>query len=101
MGRRVVKFLCWVPLVVGLLLVSGAAHAEVWQEPVGGKAVALPEGRVACPGTTGDWTIEQDGHAVRPSAADDAVGHAVEAKLAPNAASCTTTASTLTLLATG
>ena len=88
-------------VVALLLLVSPAAHAETWQAPVGGKALVLTEGRVACPGTSGDWTIEQGGAAVRPPAAEDAIGKSVELKVAPNLGACGTTTATLTLVPTG
>jgi hypothetical protein len=83
------------------VLLAASSRAETWQAPVGGKALALGEGRVACPGTSGDWAIEQDGRAVRPPAADDAVGKAVELKVATSAAACAGAATALTLVASG
>jgi len=94
------RFLCFAWVVGVVVLASAVARAETWQAPVGGKALPL-EGRVACAGSSGEWTIEQDGHAVRPPAADDAVGKAVDVKVAPSAAACATTTATLTLVATG
>jgi hypothetical protein len=88
-------------VMVALLLISGAVRAETLQAPVAGKAVTIGDGRVVCPGTSGDWAVEQDGHAVRPPAADDAVGKAVEAKVAPSAAACAASASPVTLVVTG
>jgi hypothetical protein len=88
-------------VIASLLLSSTVARAETWQAPLGGKALALGEGRVACPGTAGDWTIEQDGHAVRPPVADDAVGKAAELKVVASGASCAASTTTLTLVATG
>jgi hypothetical protein len=43
------------PIVIGLAmlafaLASAAARADTWQAPVGGKAIAIGEGRIACPG---------------------------------------------------
>jgi hypothetical protein len=87
--------------VAALLLLSCTARAETWQAPVGGKALVLGPGRVVCAGTAGDWSIEQDGHALLPPATDEAIGRTVEAKLASNEAACTTAPAPLTLVATG
>src|SRR5580658_201621 len=84
-----------------LLLLSGSAHAETLQAPVGGKAVSIGEGRVVCPGAASDWAVEPDGHTVRPPVADDAVGRATEVKVAPGSGACATQATPLTLVATG
>lgn len=95
------RVLLFAVVTVALFCASTAANAETWQAPVGGKALVLGEGRTACPGSSGDWTIEQDGHAVRPPTADDAAGKAVELKVAANGATCGATSSSLTLVATG
>jgi hypothetical protein len=96
-----VRLLVFVLLAVALGFGSSVVRAETWQAPVGGKALALGEGRVACPGTAGDWAIDPDGRAVRPPTVDDAVGKAVELKVAVNGAACGPAASALTLVATG
>ncbi|HEX3343737.1 MAG TPA: hypothetical protein VHS09_04150, partial [Polyangiaceae bacterium] len=88
-------------LTVALACASSVARAETWQAPLGGKALPLGEGRLACPGTAGDWTIEPDGRAVRPPTADEAVGRAAELKIAVNGAACGPTAASLTLVTTG
>ena len=88
-------------VMVALVLITGAARAETIQAPVAGKAVPLGDGRVACAGTSGDWAVEQEGRAVRPPATDDAVGKAVELKVALSAAACAAAASPVTLVATG
>lgn len=82
---------------------SRAARAETLEAPIGGKAVVLSDGRVVCAGAgaPGDWAVEQEGHAVRPPAADDAVGKATEVKVAPTLAACATAPAPLTLVATG
>jgi hypothetical protein len=80
---------------------SALARAETLQAPVAGKAIPLGEGRVACPGTSGTWSIEQDGHAVRPPAGDDAIGKPVDLKVAPNAPACAAGAASVMLVATG
>jgi hypothetical protein len=94
------RCLCFAWVVGALVLASAAARAETWQAPVGGKALPL-DGRVACAGSSGAWTLEQDGHAVRPPTTDDAVGKAVDLEVAPSAAACATTPTTLTLVALG
>jgi hypothetical protein len=96
-----VRLLLFVLLTAALALASSVARAETWQAPVGGKALPLGEGRIACPGTAGDWTIEPDGRSVRPPVADDAVGKAVELRVAVAGGACGPTASPLTLVATG
>jgi hypothetical protein len=87
-----------VSIVLGL---ASIAHAETLQAPVAGKPIALGESRVACPGTTGDWAIEPDGHAVRPPVVDDAAGRSVEAKVASSFGACSTASTPVTLVATG
>lgn len=87
-------------LLAALLLVSRGAVAETLQAPVGGKPIALGEGRVVCPGTAGDWIVEQDGHALRPPVTDDAVGKATDVKVAPASAGCAAPAP-VTLVVTG
>jgi hypothetical protein len=102
MGRRSrVKLFILLGCLLCILLGSTVAAAETLQAPVGGKAIPLSEGRVACPGTTGDWAVETDGRAVRPPAGDDAIGRVVEARVAANAGACGSAATALTLVATG
>ena len=84
-----------------LLLSSGVARAETVQAPVGGKAVTLRDGLLACPGTATDWAIDQDGHAVRPPTTEDAIGKSVDLKVAANATACGSSPSTITLVVTG
>lgn len=96
--RRALAFLSG---VLALMLVTFAARAETLQAAVGGKAIPLGEGRVACAGTSGDWVIEGGGNAVRPPAADDAAGKSVDLKVAANAGACGPGAATVTLVATG
>ncbi len=82
-------------------LTSRVAHAETLQAPIGGKAVLLGDGRVVCPGVATDWGLEQDGHAVRPPSADDAIGKPIEVRVAATASACASAATPLTLVATG
>jgi hypothetical protein len=87
--------------LLAVVLACKTARAETWEAPIGGKALPVGDGRIACPGTSGDWAIELDGRAVRPPAADEAVGRAVDLKVAPAIAACATTTATVTLVATG
>lgn len=84
-----------------LLLAATSSRADTLQAPVGGKAIPVGDGRVACAGTSGDWGIEAGGTAVRPPAADDAAGKSVDMKVAPSAGACASTTATVTLVATG
>jgi hypothetical protein len=90
-----------VVLVLTVLLASRAARAETLQAPVAGKAISLGDGRVVCPGTSGDWAVEQEGRAVRPPATDDSVGKATEARVAASTAACATSSAPVTLVVTG
>ena len=83
-----------------VLLVSLGVRAETWQAPLGGKALSLGQARVACAGTSGDWVIEQNGHALRPPSGDEAIGRTTELKVAPDAAACATSTTSLTLRTT-
>src|SRR4051794_22929770 len=85
--------------VVAFLLFVRAARAETLQGPVGGKALPLGE-RVACAPPAGGWTLEREGRAVRPPAADDAIGKAVELRVAPLATGCGTGGAPVTLVTT-
>jgi hypothetical protein len=89
-----VAWLLWV------FFFSFSAHAEVLQAPVGGKPFSIGAERVACGAPGGGFTLESD-HAVKPPVADDAVGVAIEMKVAANPAACVDTKSTITLIATG
>jgi len=86
-------------LAAALLFVSsGSAHAEILHAPVGGRAVPLGDGRVACEPPTGDWEAEQHGRLVRPPAQEEAVGRAIELKVAATAAACAESDVRMTLI---
>jgi hypothetical protein len=84
--------LCWL----------GTARAETLQTAIGSKAIPLGETRVACAAPGGGWVIEPASalHAVRPPDSNDAVGSSVELKVAPTLAACSTSPSSLKLVAT-
>jgi hypothetical protein len=95
---KIAFFVAWVAF---LIVLCPSARAETWEAPIGGQPLALGDSRVACPGSAGGWVIEQEGHAVRPPARDDAIGTSVDVKVAPALAGCAASAATLTLVATG
>ena len=76
------------------------AFAETWQAPVGGQPIPLA-GRVVCGAPSGGWSLDAGGRAIRPPAADDAIGRSVDVKVAATPAACATSATTVTLVATG
>jgi hypothetical protein len=84
-----------------LILVPRPAHGETLEVPVGGKAVPLGDGRVACAGALGGWVAEDGGRAVRPPAADSAVGTMVEVRTALPGQSCARRGTPVKLVATG
>ncbi|MEO6418590.1 MAG: hypothetical protein ABIP39_04245 [Polyangiaceae bacterium] len=79
------------------------AFAETLAAPVGGRAISLGPDRVACRegSATMLWTIEPDGHGVRPPTRDDAVGQVTAIHVAPTEADCKATTATVGLLAIG
>src|SRR4051812_11851619 len=78
------------------------AHAETLQAAIGSKAIPLGETRIACAPPGGGWLIEPSSqlHAVRPPDANDALGSAVELKVAKSLAACSSGATTVKLVAT-
>jgi hypothetical protein len=86
---------------VGLGCLAARARAEVLEAPVGGRAFPLGEGRVACGNAAGGFVVDPSGRAVKPPPDADAVGEAVELKVARTAAECATSSRAVTLVATG
>ena len=87
-------------LAIAFLLLAPRAFAtEAIQAPAGGKVVSLPEGMVACGGAAGEWTVESE-RTVRPPSSEAAIGHVASLHVAPNAAGCTTSTTTIDLIAT-
>jgi hypothetical protein len=88
-------------LAVALVLFAPRAFATTsLQAPTGGKAIALPDGKVACGPLTGEWTIENE-RSVRPPASDAAIGHVASLKVASSAAGCAAATEVVELVATG
>ncbi len=91
-------------VVVALLLLVGVgrnAFADVLQAPIGGKAITLGEGRVACGPLHGGWQLEAGGRAVRPPTVTSAIGSATDIKIATAAENCEKADQVVTLVATG
>lgn len=82
-----------------LWLATGVARAEVLHAPIGGRAVPIGVGRVACEAPTGEWEGEQYGRFIRPPDSELAVGRAVELKVAATPADCRESEAHVTLIA--
>src|SRR4051812_251744 len=82
-------------LSLALLLISYVARAETLQAPVGGKSISLGDARVACGAPGGGWTLEGNGHALRPPTAETAIGHSTDLKIAADAGGCASSKATL------
>jgi hypothetical protein len=83
-----------------LFLVCGTVNAQTLQAPVGGAAVPVGSGLIAC-STSGGWTLEAGGSQLRPPAAETASGTRVVVRVAPSWGACAQSKQPLTLLATG
>jgi hypothetical protein len=81
------------------VLVTTAARAEVFEAPIGGKAIPLGAGRVGCSPVGGGWLLDASGGNIRPPLVDEAVGQAVELRVASDMAGCSSTKATITLVA--
>lgn len=86
--------------IVLLSLFARAARAESMEAPVGGAPIPLGEGRVACARSAGAWLVDAGRRTVRPPAATDAVGIAVDLPVASSAADCSRSSASVTLVAT-
>jgi hypothetical protein len=94
------RFLVLLAALAAFLL-AGRAGADTLEAPVGGRPIPLGEGHVACVQAAGGWIAESGGRSVRPPVGSSAVGSVVELRVAPSAAACAQTSSTVTLVATG
>jgi hypothetical protein len=82
------------------LSLAASARAEVVQAPISGKALFLGDARVLCEAPSGGWIGDAAGRSVRPPRASEAVGQAVEVKVAADPAACASAPQTVSLLAT-
>src|SRR5690348_15761268 len=83
------------------LSVSVLARAETLEAPVGGKPISLGHGRIACDKPAGGWSIVGTGLAVEPPDGEQALGQAVNLRVATERAACATTNESVTLVAIG
>jgi hypothetical protein len=93
----------WAPAwVLGLLLLwTGSGQAEVLHLPVSGKAVQLSDGRVFCDALGPAFAAEAGGRVVRPPTNPEAIGTSIDVRVAPTAAACDESTSTVSLVAVG
>jgi hypothetical protein len=99
--NRLHRFCICCALLLSLGL-ARSARAETLQSAIGSKAIPLGDARVACAPPGGGWLIEPTSllHAVRPPDANEAIGSAVELKVAASFAACAASSSTVKLVAT-
>jgi hypothetical protein len=92
----------WVAFLLGAAAcgVAGVAGAQTLEAPVGGAAIPVGSGLVAC-ATAGGWLPEAGGAQLRPPSAEAAAGTSVVIRVAPNLGACVQSKQQLTLLATG
>lgn len=76
------------------------ARADTLQAPIGGRPIAVGEGRVACGPLAEGWNIEAGGRSVRPPRAEASIGHAVSVKVGATLAGCEQGETFVTLVAT-
>ena len=88
---------------LSVALATPTAGAETLYAPVGGRSIRIGADRVLCPDTagTGGWTIDADGHGVRPPTGDDNVGRVTAIRVAADSAQCATATATVALIAGG
>ncbi|HVY32524.1 MAG TPA: hypothetical protein VHB79_38565 [Polyangiaceae bacterium] len=100
MNRVALRAWCLVISTSLALLLAPTAHALTLEAPVGGAAIPVGSGLVAC-GASGAWTLEAGGAQVRPPSADSAAGTSVVIKVAPSLGACSQSKQQVTLLALG
>ena len=88
-------------LALCLLLLCGRAEAETLQAPWGGKPIPLGEARVPCAAPGGGWVYDDKTRSLVPPTSADAVGAAIDLKIAPTALNCATSNASLKLVTTG
>jgi hypothetical protein len=80
---------------------AGSGKAEVLHIPVTGKPVQLSEGRVFCETLGPAFAIEAGARSVRPPTSLDLIGTSVDVRVAPTAATCEESTTTVSLVAIG
>jgi hypothetical protein len=96
MNRRLLAVL----LALAAWCVSFAAAGQTLEAPVGGAAIPLGPGLVAC-AASGGWTLEAGGTQLRPPSAESAAGTSAVVRVAPSFAQCAQSKQQYVLLATG
>lgn len=95
------------PLLVSLcaivLFFARGATAETLQAPLGARGLTLGADRIACKDVPleAGWSVEADGRSLRVPANEDAIGKVVAVKTASNEAGCTTSTSSVSVVAIG
>ena len=95
------RWLAAAAAVLCVLFLPSLAHAETLEAPFGGKPISLGHGRVACDKPTGGWSAVGTGLSVQPPDSDQAVGQAVDLRVASERATCGTASETVTLVTLG
>jgi hypothetical protein len=90
----------FVLIVAALLVLARSAWAETLQAPIGGRPIALGEGRVACVANAGGWRTEPGLRSIRPPTSDAAVGNVAELRVASSLAECPRATAAVKLVAT-
>lgn len=88
-------------LLWAIALTARPACAETLQAPIGGRSIWLGSARVGCAPPGGGWLLDASGHYLRPPVQDDAIGKAVELKIAADGSKCASGTTQVTLVATG
>ncbi len=86
---------------LSIFLLIPAASAETLESPIGGKAVALPAGRVACAPSASGWTVEADKRSVRPPTAEATLGVVGSLAIAASEATCASSSEKVSLVTIG
>lgn len=93
--------LLFVAILLAALFSQRLALAETLAAPVGGAAVPLPNGRLACGAPGGGWQVEDNGKRIKPPTEPALIGKSTSLRLAGPTGICTATKLTLDLVATG
>lgn len=88
-------------LLWAIVLIARPSFAETLQAPIGGRSIWLGSARVGCSPPGGGWVLDASGHYLRPPLQEDAIGKAVELKIAADSSKCASGATQVTLVATG
>lgn len=99
MSRMALRVWLWL-LGAALTCLTGSARAVTLEAPVGGAAIPVGVGLVAC-AASGGWTLEAGGGQLRPPSAESAAGTSVVVRVAPSFGACLQSKQQVILIATG